>query len=213
MAGQVITVAQQKGGAGKTTLVTHLAVALAQSGQSVAVVDIDPQGSLSRWMETREAAGPEAGQAPLTHRQITGWRTQGEVEKLARDHDWVLIDSPPHMETEARIAMRAAALVLVPVQPSPMDLWATRPTLDMAASEKRPTLIVLNRVPPRGRVADNVIAAVDALGVPVAECRIGNRLPLAAALIEGRTVTEGRKSRAGEEIAALAAEIRSRLGL
>lgn len=212
MAGNVIAVAQQKGGAGKTTLVTHLAVAFAQGGGRVAVVDIDPQGSLSRWMAAREEAYGDAVPTGLTHRQITGWRTQGEVEKLARDHDWVLIDSPPHMETETRIAMRAAALVLVPVQPSPMDLWATQPTLDMARSEKRDALIVLNRLPPRGKVADNVIAAVDALDVPVAESRIGNRLPLAAALIEGRTVTEGRKTRAGEEIAALAAEIRRRLG-
>ncbi|MEQ8967750.1 MAG: ParA family partition ATPase [Azospirillaceae bacterium] len=205
MAGTILTVAQQKGGAGKTTLVAHLAVALAASGRRVATVDIDPQASLSRWMEAREEALGETG---ITHRRIGGWRTAAEVERLARDHDVVLIDSPPHMETEARIAVRAAALVLLPVQPSPMDLWASRPTVDMAAQEKRPVLLVLNRVPPRATLADEVIARIDELGAPVAAARIGNRVAYASALMAGRSVTEtSRTSRAAEEIRALAEEI------
>jgi chromosome partitioning protein len=211
MAASVLTVAQQKGGAGKTTLVAHLAIALAQSGRSVATVDIDPQGSLSRWVEARaEAARADA--PAITHRQITGWRTAAEVDRLARDHDVVVIDSPPHMETEARIAVRSATLVVVPVQPSPMDFWATRPTLDMALQEKRPALVVLNRVPPRARLADDLIARIDDLGAPVAETRIGNRVALASALMTGRSVTESdRSSRAAQEMRALAEEILSRV--
>ncbi|WP_042695744.1 ParA family protein, partial [Azospirillum sp. B506] len=119
MTGKVFTVAQQKGGAGKTTLAAHLAIAWAQLGHKVATVDIDPQGSLTRWHAVRaEATG---GQPGFTHVQITGWRTQAEVEKLARSHDIVVVDSPPHAQTEARIAVRAATLVVAPVQPSPMD--------------------------------------------------------------------------------------------
>ena len=150
MTGKVFTVAQQKGGAGKTTLAAHLAIAWAQLGYKVATVDIDPQGSLTRWHAVRaEATG---GQPGFTHVQITGWRTQAEVEKLARAHDIVVIDSPPHAQTEARIAVRAATLVIAPVQPSPMDLWAVHPTIDLAAQEKRRLLLVLNRVPPRARI-------------------------------------------------------------
>lgn len=209
MAGTVLTVAQQKGGAGKTTLVVHLAIAFAQAGRSVATVDIDPQGSLSRWVAAREAAG--GGELDFTHRQITGWRTAAEVDRLARAHEVVLIDSPPHMETEARIAVRSASLVLVPVQPSPMDVWATRPTLDMAAQEKRPVLVVLNRVPPRAKLADALITEIEAMGVAVAESRIGNRIALASALMAGRSVTESdRSSRGAEEIRALAEEILDR---
>lgn len=207
MAGTILTVAQQKGGAGKTTLVAHLAIAFAQAGRSVATVDIDPQGSLSRWVEAREAAAG-AGAPAFTHRQITGWRTAAEVERLARDHDVVVIDSPPHMETEARIAVRSASLVLVPIQPSPMDFWATRPTLEMAAKEKRPVLVVLNRVPPRARLADALIAEIEAMDVAVAETRIGNRIAFASALMAGRSVTESdRSSRGAAEIQALAEEI------
>src|SRR5580693_7209919 len=116
MVGLVITIAQRKGGAGKTTLATQFAVTWARRGARVAALDIDPQGSFSAWV------------------------------------DLVVIDAPPHAETEARIAVRAARLVVVPVQPSPLDLWATAETLKMATDERRRSLVVLNRVPPRSRI-------------------------------------------------------------
>lgn len=213
MAGKVFTVAQQKGGAGKTTLAAHLAIAWAQLGRSVATVDIDPQGSLTRWHAVRsEATGGRPG---FTHVQINGWRTQAEVEKLVRSHDIVVIDSPPHAQTEARIAVRAATLVVAPVQPSPMDLWAVHPTIELAAQEKRRLLLVLNRVPPRARIADELIAKVHELvnppGVALAAAQIGNRTAYAGTLMSGLSVTEAaRKSQASIEMQALAEEILSR---
>ncbi|HEV7369767.1 ParA family partition ATPase [Arenibaculum sp.] len=210
MAGAIITVAQQKGGAGKTTLAAHLAVALTEGGRRVAIVDIDPQASLSRWYQTRLAARGDGG---LSHVQITGWRTQREVERLAREHDFVVIDSPPHAETEARIAVRSATLVVVPVQPSPMDLWATEPTLALAREEKVPVLIVVNRVPPRARLADELERRIRDLGAPVARTQVGNRIQFASALFEGLGVTEqARRTRAAEEIRDLSAEIRESVG-
>lgn len=210
MAGKVVTIAQQKGGAGKTTLAVNLAVAWTLAGHKVAVVDIDPQGSLTDWYKAREAAadGAETG---LTHLQVSGWRTQKEVERLARDHDVVVVDSPPHAETEAKIAVRVAGIVIVPVQPSPMDLWATRPTLELARGERRPALVVLNRVPPRGKVADFITEKAKDLGVPLASRMIGNRTGFAAAMLEGRGLMETeRRSRGAEEIAELAEEILAR---
>jgi chromosome partitioning protein len=205
MAGIVITVAQQKGGAGKTTLVAHLAIAFRQLGHAVATVDIDPQGSLSAWYAARAEALGEAG---LTHSRITGWRTASEVDRLSRQHDMVVIDSPPHAETEARIAVRAARLVIVPVQPSPMDVWATRPTLELAAAERVKALMVLNRVPPRGRLTEELIAKLAELGSNLAETRIGNRIAYASALMTGRSVTEGSKGgNAAKEMRALAGEV------
>src|SRR5690606_32766972 len=130
---------------------------------SVAVVDIDPQGSLSAWWAMRGDMGIPAphgarGRGGLSVHRIAGWRTANEVDKLARDHDVVVIDSPPHAETEAKIAVRAADLVLVPLQPSPMDFWATRATLDLAAGEGTAALLVLNRVPPRARLTEAMVA-------------------------------------------------------
>lgn len=211
MAGKVFTVAQQKGGAGKTTLAAHLAIAWSQTGRRVAVVDIDPQGSLTAWFQARAQAMANA--PGLVHSQITGWRTQKEVERLSRENDVVVIDSPPHAETEAKIAVRVASLVLVPVQPSPMDLWATRPTLELARTEKVPVLLVFNRVPPRGNLVETLIAkAGDEFHAPpavaIASQRIGNRISYAGALLEGRSVTEtDTGSRAALEIHALAEEI------
>lgn len=213
MAGKVFTVAQQKGGAGKTTLAAHLAIAWAQLGHSVATVDIDPQGSLTRWHAVRtEATGGRPG---FTHVQINGWRTQAEVEKLARTHDIVVVDSPPHAQTEARIAVRAATLVVAPVQPSPMDLWAVHPTIELAAQEKRRLLLVLNRVPPRARIADELIGKVHELVAPpavdLATAQVGNRTAYAGTLMSGLSVTEAaRKSQAGVEMQALAEEILAR---
>lgn len=212
MAGLVITIAQQKGGAGKTTLAAHLALTWAGQGRRVALIDIDPQASLTAWHGLREETFG-AGRTGLDFAAITGWRTAAEVERRARDHEIVLIDSPPHAETEARLAVRAARLVLVPVQPSPMDVWATRPTLDLARQEKVPVLLILNRVPPRANLTDAMLGKLAGLGASVADARIGNRVALAAAMAEGRGITEAAANgRAAEEIAALADEILRRAG-
>ena len=209
MAGSVITIAQQKGGAGKTTLAAHLAIAWVGQGHSVALVDIDPQGSLAAWHASRAERFGD-GKLGLDFAAITGWRTAAEVERRARDHDIVVIDSPPHAETEAKLAIRAASLVVIPVQPSPMDVWATKPTLDLAAQERVPVLLVLNRVPPRANLTEAMLAKIAELGATVADARIGNRVALATAMLEGRGITEASSSRAAEEIAALAQEIAQR---
>ena len=211
MAAKTFTVAQQKGGAGKTTLAAHLAVAFTAAKKSVAVVDIDPQQSLTMWYRLRESRFGDAG-AGLLVSQIKGWRVQSEVESLARAHDIVLIDSPPHAETEAKVAIRCSDLTLVPVQPSPMDVWATRPTLELAAQEKVPVLMVLNRVPPRANLTEEMIAEMGGLveqgRAKVAKSRIGNRVVFAGARAEGRAVGGVQpRGRAAAEIEALAGEI------
>lgn len=210
VAARVLTVAQQKGGAGKTTLAAHLAIALVQAGRRVATLDIDPQGSLSRWFEVRDRA--TGGDPGFRHARLAGWRLDSEVRRLRPDVDVILIDSPPHAETEARIAVRAADLVIAPVQPSPMDVWAIEPTLALARAERRRLLMVLNRVPPRGRIADDLTAAVAALAAPpsvlLADARIGNRTAFAGTLLTGLSVTEAaRRTAAAEEMQALAEEI------
>jgi chromosome partitioning protein len=212
MAGRVITIAQQKGGAGKTTLAAHLAIAWAGEGRRVALVDIDPQGSLAAWHQLRSERFGD-GKTGLDFAAITGWRTEAEVERRARDHDIVVVDSPPHAETEAKLAIRVADIVVIPVQPSPMDVWATRPTLDLAGQEKVPVLLVLNRVPPRANLVEAMVAKLVELGADVADARLGNRVALATAMLEGRGITEAaRSSRAAEEITAVAAEILRRAG-
>jgi chromosome partitioning protein len=208
MAGLVITIAQRKGGAGKTTLATQLAVAWARCGARVAALDIDPQGSFSAWVELRRARlGAKA--IGFDFAALPGWRSAQWVDDRVGAADLVLIDAPPHAETEARMALRVAALVVVPVQPSPLDLWATAETLKMVHDEQCRCLVVLNRVPPRSGLTNDIAAQLGRIGPPIAATRIGNRVALARAMALGLSVVESAATTpAASEINALAKEIR-----
>ena len=213
MSAKAVTIAQQKGGAGKTTIAAQLAVAFAHAGRRIGLLDIDPQGSLAAWYDIRKALVDEGG-GGITFVQASGWRLSTELERLRRDVDLVLIDSPPHAETEVRIAVRAADLILVPMQPSPMDLWATGPTLEMARKEKSPALMVFNRTPPRGKLVDAVRKKIRDAEIPVAQTVLGNRVAFAASMMEGKGVVESNPRHvATREINALAEEIAAKLGL
>ena len=207
MPGLVITIAQRKGGAGKTTLAAQVAVAWARQGARVALLDIDPQGSLAAWVELRRGR-LGANAIGFDFAALPGWRASQWIEDRARHADLVVIDNPPHAETEAQIAVRAAGLVLIPVQPSPLDLWATEATLKMARDERRRPLIVLNRVPPRSGWTDRIVADLVQSGAPVAATRIGNRIAFVRAMASGLGVLESADATpAAVEIAALAEEL------
>jgi len=211
MAGLVVTIAQRKGGAGKTTLAAQLAVVWARQGMRVAMVDIDPQASLAAWVELRRAR-LGANAVGFDFAELPGWRAASWIEDQARRADLVVIDNPPHAETEAQIAVRTAGLVLIPVQPSPLDLWATTATLKMARSERRPALVVLNRVPSRSTLTDHIVADLAETGATVAATRVGNRIVLARAMALGLGVVESAdRSLAASEITALAEEVRKGL--
>jgi chromosome partitioning protein len=202
----VIAVASRKGGAGKSTVAANLAAALAASGQRVGLLDTDPQGTLTRWHAERGAALDRA--AALAFEAPSGWRVPATLDRM-RELDAVILDTPPHADTDARIAVRAADLVLVPLQPSPADLWAVEGTLELAAAEKRPVALLLNRVPATGRLKEEVAAELRRRRLPLLEASLGNRTQFATAFRKGLGAAEAApRSQAAEEARALAEAVR-----
>lgn len=211
MAGRIITVAQQKGGSGKTTMAVNLAVALHGRGHSVALVDTDPQGSMGRWFMERMAAQGE--DEALDFSTSSAWGASYESEKLKKRFDFVIIDTPPKIDSDLRPSLRVADLVLVPVATSHVDLWATEGVLDLARREKAEVLVVLNRTRPNTRLSAEVAERASELGAVVAQTRVANRVAYAETLGQGLGVVE--RSSAGaarDEMAALMDEILTRIG-
>jgi chromosome partitioning protein len=205
----VITVAQQKGGAGKTMIAANLAALLAASAR-VALLDIDPQKSLARWHALRAA---RAGTPAISFADVAGWRLAATLDKLRASHDVVLIDSPPHVETDARLAVRGAGLVIVPMQPSLPDLWAAEGTFKLARDEKRTLAVLFNRAPSASRLRLRLADELAERRVPVLAATLGNRTGYAVAFAQGLGVTEASpRSVAAAEIRALLAEIREITG-
>ncbi|EKE43913.1 hypothetical protein OCGS_1894 [Oceaniovalibus guishaninsula JLT2003] len=193
--GQVITVAQQKGGAGKTTLAVTLAVAFARQGLSVALLDTDPQGSLGRWYMTRR----EAGDPGMDFSTASAWGVGYECEKLRRQHDLVIVDTPPKVDADLRPALRESDLILVPVATSQVDLWAVDSLLDLVARERRRALIVLNRFKAGTRLGAEIDAALAEREMGRMRAVLGNRVAYAETLGQGLSVQEkGRGAWTGE---------------
>jgi chromosome partitioning protein len=205
--GRVIAVAQQKGGSGKTMLAAQFAVALAE-GASVAVLDIDPQGSLTIWGKLR-ANAPKAAKT-LTIATVSGWRLANEVERLKAAHDFVLIDTPPVIDSDARRAIRGADLVLIPLNPAPPDLWAAEGTLKLAAEEKRRAALIFNRAPAASRLRKRLEAEIAARGLILLDAALANRAGYANAFADGLGVTEaGPTTQAADEIRAAIGALKS----
>lgn len=205
MAGTVITVAQQKGGAGKTTLAVNLAVALIGQGRSVALLDTDPQGSLGRWFMTRRERLGETG---LEFSTSSAWGVSYEVEKLRKRVDVVIVDTPPKVDSDLRPALREADVILVPIGASLVDLWATEGVLDLARREGKRPIIVLNRVRRGTRLDAEVRSAAAGLEGDLAEALFTHRTAFAETLGQGLGVSEaGRRTPAAAEVEALLAEV------
>ena len=208
--GHIITIAQQKGGAGKTTLAVNLAVAFAKAGKSVALVDIDPQGSAGRWfmtrLETLDAPGIEFSTA-------SAWGVSYEIRKLRDQFDIVIIDTPPKADSDLRPALRAADLVLVPVASSHLDLWAVEMVLYLAERENKQAMLVLTRARAGTRLHADVTAKAAEMSAALAQTAMANRVIYAETLGQGKAAVEGPKGPAHQEMQDLLHEVQAALAM
>lgn len=204
---KIITIAQQKGGAGKTTVSAHLAVGLVQAKKVVACLDLDPQASLSTWARMRDANG--ANKNEISCKACNAYALEEEIAKLNGKVDYIIIDSPPHIEVEARSAIRSADLVVIPVQPSPTDLWATKASIVLTEQEGINAKILLNRVSGNSRLGKSIRGVFEASNKDkLLKAQLGNRVGFASAILDGLTVTEAEpSSTAAKEVKAFVKEI------
>ncbi len=206
MSARIICVAQQKGGAGKTTLVSNLAIAYLAEGKSVALLDTDPQGSLGKWLDIREET---LGLDPkLKFATATAYGISRAIRTVSTEVDVILVDTPPKADSDVRWVLRESDLVLVPVSASQADVWATHDVLDLADRAQKPTHIVMNRTRAGTQVGDDVARSVAELGAGRLTSSLANRVIYADALGRGLGVVEAKKSGpAADEVRALAQEV------
>lgn len=199
---KVITLAAQKGGAGKTTLAVHLAVQAHKAGERVVLVDTDPQGSATAWARARDADAPTI---------VAATSSQLNDVIAASRHDGmtlVILDTPPHAAPGAAAACTLADLVLVPVRPSAFDLAASGASAEIARTAKH-AVFVLSACPSRAPEIMEARKALELQGLPVLDTEIGERRSYARAVASGRAVTEFEPAgRAAHEISQLWREIK-----
>ena len=203
----IISVQNQKGGVGKTTLAIHISHALVLKGFKVLLVDADPQGSARDWAAARdiEPPFPVIGlDRPTIHRDLPA---------LMKDFDHAVIDGPPRVSDLARSAIIAADLVVVPIQPSPYDIWAASEIIKLIQEasffkEKLKSVFVINRKIVNTAIGRDVVEALEQYPVPVLKASISQRVAFAESAATGSTVLEtDRTGPAAKEVMALFDEL------
>lgn len=211
MLSKVITIAQQKGGTGKTTIAVNLALAFIKIHNfKVAIIDTDPQGSLGKWYMVRNDKG--YSNKNLTFKTASLWGAQYESKILKETNDIVIIDTPPKIESDARPAIEAADLVLIPLAPSHVDFWATEAIIEIAKKAKRKILTQINRANHRSKLIQDTYEYIKSIDVLSTNTLLGHRQIFVSSMGEGRTVVEKqRKGKAIDEIKGIANKIISEL--
>jgi chromosome partitioning protein len=201
---KTILVTSQKGGSGKTTLTAHLAVEAERVGDAPAwIIDTDHQGTLSNWHERRKAETPARGECRLEH-------LKSALENLNKNGAALcFIDTAPTISDQTATLISMADLVVIPVRPSPNDLWSVTETVDLVKAQGKPFIFVITQAKPQASITAQVVAVLSSHG-PVSAAFITDRVIYAASMTGGDTASEiAPKGPAAEEIAALWENLKS----
>lgn len=205
---QVIAVLNQKGGSGKTTIATHLARVLQLAGANILLVDSDPQGSARDWAAVCD-------DQPVPVIGIDRPTIERDLRSVASGKDFVVIDGAPQAADLAVSAIKAANFILIPVQPSPYDIWATADLVDLVKQRievtdgKLKAAFVVSRAIKGTKIGSEIVEALSGYGLPVLESRITQRVSYPSTAAGGTTVCDAEPGGdAANEIMALATEIK-----
>ena len=199
----IVALLNQKGGVGKTTLAVHIATALSLRGRKVLLVDADPQGSALDWAASREtpALFPVIG--------LPTKNLYKEMPTHAAHYQDIIIDGPPRVNELARAAIMAAEVVLIPVQPSPFDVWAAKEIITLLEEAKvyketQKSAFVINRKVTNTAIGRDVREALAGYNMPVLPTSVCQRVAFAESAAQGSSVLEMEPaSLASKEINAL----------
>ena len=207
----VLAVLNQKGGVGKTTLATHIAMRLSELKKRVLLIDADQQGSSLDWKAAR-------GEKPaFTVVGLPKDSIHREIAELSKNYDWVVIDGPPRVSTVAKSAIAASDMVLIPVQPSPYDVWAAKDIVDLiievrVLKEDLKAAFTVNRKIVGTAIGRDVSAALAGFPVSILKSFISQRVSFAESAASGRTVLEVEPKGSGaKEVRGLVKEIMEHL--
>ena len=208
----ILTIANQKGGSGKTTIAIHLAHAIAIAGRKVLLVDADPQGSASVWASARTEPSP----FPII--QMARETLHRDLPEIVKDYQHCIIDTPPRVSALARSAILASDLTLIPVQPSSYDVWAAAETVELIkeAQQFKPDIqaaFVINRRISRTAIGREINAALADLTFPVLSATISQRVAYAESSAGSSVMEFAPSSEASAEVEVLSKAVLKFMGI
>ena len=203
----IISFLNQKGGVGKTTLAIHIADSLSRKNKKVLLVDADPQASSLDWAESTDQ------QNGFSVLGLPKKSLRNELRNIEPDYDYIIVDGPPRVHDIALSAIAASDLIVIPVQPSPFDVWSLKDIVDLVEeveviNDKLKTVLVINRKIVNTAIGRDVVTALEDYKFPILKSSVCQRVAYAESIAAGETVlTRNQDFKASEEIRALTNEI------
>jgi chromosome partitioning protein len=202
----IISLVNQKGGVGKTTIAINLADCLSRKNYKTLLIDGDPQGSVLQWQSIAETKGLNVKHSPSP-------AFKSRMRELAKGYDHVVVDGPPAMGEITRSILAVSRLAIIPIGPSPLDIWSSKETVSLLREAKRQNRnltgkLLITRKIPTTRLAREARDATETYDLEVFQTEICQRIAFVEAMISGSSVLEhAPSSKAAMEIQSLCQEI------